>query len=190
MKPNRARQVVWVGILLLFNAKWVTASAGRINVLVCIENQWKSDSDFDRFYGMSIPGVTLEAGFEAKPWLIFGASTGYFSRTGKTSVLKEETRFRQIPILFFVRSSYGQRLRAMAALTAGWLFFREQSYIGIVEDQPFGWGTEIGCEFDLNKNIFIAGALRFLHFQFRDPESLEEQQLGGSELRLGIGIHL
>jgi len=190
MKTNRSRHIVLAAVLLLLNAKGMTAASGRINVSVAIGDQWKSDSDFERFYGKSIPGIMLEAAGKAKPWLTLGASAGYFSRSGKTSVFKEEIQFRQIPVLLFVRSSYGRRLRATAALTAGWLFFRERSYIGVVNGQPFGWGGEIGCEFDLNKFFFVAGALRFLQFQFRDPESLAVQQLGGSDLRLGIGINL
>lgn len=188
MKTNRSQHMVLVAALLLISATRLLGTSGRFDLSVALGNQWKSDSDFKRFYGKSIPGVMLEAGFKATSWLTLGASAGFFSRTGKTSVLKEEIRFRQIPVLFYFRGRYGRRLRATAALTAGWLFFREQSYIGTVNGKPFGWGGEIGCEFDLNKTFFMTGGLRFLQFQLRDPESSEKQQLGGSDLRLGFGI--
>ena len=152
----------------------------------------KSDQYFKQIYDNGTANYTVEAGYWLMRSLAVGIKLSYLHTTGKTLLLQSETSLWQIPVMGYLKAGFklARRWRVYGAVDFGYLFFKEESYIGTIEDSQPGWGLESGLEYYFTKTLYLLGAVGFQSFKKTFPGLSEAQQLGGVDIRLGIGIRV
>jgi hypothetical protein len=150
----------------------------------------KDDQYFKQVYDNGTANYTVEAGYWLMRSLAVGIKLSYLHKTGKTLLLRSETSLWQIPVMGYLKLGFrlARRWRVYGALDFGYLFFKEESYIGAIEDSQPGWGLESGLEYSFTKTLYLLGAVGFQSFKKTFPGLNETQQLGGVDIRIGIGI--
>ncbi len=167
-----------------------SAPPGRLYIALGVGYHMKSDRYFKQVYGNGTANYTIEAGYWVMRNLALGIKLNYLHKKGKTLLLQSETSLRQIPVMGYLKAGFGfgGGWRAYGALGFGYLFFKEESYIGTIEDSHPGWGLESGLEYSFTRNLYFVGAIGFQSFRKSFPGLGETQQLGGVDIRVGIGI--
>ncbi|MGD2084938.1 MAG: outer membrane beta-barrel protein [Candidatus Aminicenantes bacterium] len=152
----------------------------------------KSDQYFKQVYGNGTANYTVEAGYWLIRNLAVGIKLSYLNKKGKTLLLQSETSLRQVPVMGYLKAGFGlaRGWKGYGALGFGYIFFKEESYIGTIEDSAPGWGLESGLEYSFTKKLYLLWAVGFQSFKKTFPELNETQQLGGVDIRIGIGIRV
>jgi opacity protein-like surface antigen len=149
--------------------------------------QWKSDENYQLVYNNGSLNYFIDAGYWFGKNFAFGIKFNVLSQNGETSVLKEETKLRQTYLMGYVKAGIGFKIRGYISLGGGFLFFKEESYMATVDENHFGFDVEIGTEVSLTDTLYLLGTVRYLSFKKSFFDLGETQQLGGTELRFGIG---
>jgi len=152
----------------------------------------KSDQYFKQVYGNGTANYTAEAGYWLNKNLALGIKLSYLNKKGKTLLLQSETSLRQIPVMGYLKAGFGlgRGWKGYGALGFGYIFFKEESYIGTIEDSAPGWGVESGLEYSFTRKLYLLCAVGFQSFKKTFSELNETQQLGGAAIRIGIGIRV
>jgi opacity protein-like surface antigen len=152
--------------------------------------QFKSDQYFKLVYDNGLVDYTADVGYWFGKHIASGIKVSYSSKKGKTVLLKSETRLRQIPVVGYLKAGLeiGKKWQGYISLGIGYMFFKEESYIGKIKESQFGWEIESGIEYSFAKNFYFLCAARYQSFKKTFPEINETHQLGGTDLRLGIGM--
>jgi len=163
---------------------------GRLYIALAVGYHIKSDRYFKQVYDNGTANYTAEAGYWLMRNLAVGIKLNYLHKKGKTLLLHSETSLRQIPVMAYLKTGFGlgRGWRGYGALGFGYLFFKEESYIGTIEDSHPGWGLESGLEYSFTKNLYFLGAVGFQSYKKTFAGLNETQQLGGVDIRVGIGI--
>lgn len=160
----------------------------RLYFAVALSYQWKSDKYYQLVYDKGVLNYLTDAGYWFSNNFASGIKVSYLTNRGETSLLKKETKLRQISVMVYIKAAIGRKLKSYFSLGAGYLFFKEESYIATVDESHIGWEGEIGFEFSLTESLYLMGSLRNQSFRKSFPELGETQQLGGKDLRIGIGF--
>jgi opacity protein-like surface antigen len=152
--------------------------------------QFKSDQYFKLVYDNGMVDYTADLGYWFGKHIASGIKVSYSGEKGETALLKSETRLKQIPVVGYVKAGLeiGKKWQGYVSLGMGYMFFKEESYIGTVKESQFGWEIESGIEFSFAKRFYFLGAARYQSFKKTFPEMNETHQLGGTDIRLGLGI--
>jgi opacity protein-like surface antigen len=163
---------------------------GGLYIALAVGYHMKSDQYFKQVYDNGTANYTVEVGYWLIRNLAVGIKLNYLHKKGKTLLLQSETSLRQIPVMGYLKAGFGlgRGWRGYAALGFGYLFFKEESYIGVIEDSHPGWGLESGLEYSFTKNLYLLCAVGFQSFKKTFSGLSETQQLGGVDIRVGIGI--
>lgn len=148
---------------------------------------WKDDVYHNLVYDRAAINYTADAGYRLGRTISLGVKLTGLSQKGETTLWAEETELRQTSLLAYLKAGVGKRFRGYVSLGVGYLFYKEESYIDRVDESLLGWEVEAGTEFFLSRHLFLVLALRHLSFRKEFVELSETQQLGGSEVRLGLG---
>lgn len=169
------------------NEKSPDSGSNRLYAAFSLDFQWKNDPYYEQVYKRGVPGFVAETGYWILPQMATGLKFSYMAQKGETSLFKEETNLRQISLIGYAKISTGERFKPFLSLGVGCLFYKEESYIANVNENHFGWEIEGGVNFNINGTIFILSSLRFQSFLKYFEELDEKQQLGGFDIRIGIG---
>jgi opacity protein-like surface antigen len=152
--------------------------------------QFKSDEYFKEVYNNGTVDYTADVGYWIKKNIALGVKVSYLSKKGETSFYKSETHLKQIPVVGYLKAGLeiGKKLQGYVSLGMGYMFFKEESYIGTIDEKQFGWEIESGVEYSFAKQLYVLCAARYQSFKKTFPEMNETHQLGGTDIRLGIGI--
>jgi hypothetical protein len=152
----------------------------------------KSDQYFKQVYGNGTVNYTADVGYWVMRNLAVGIKLSYLHKKGKTLLLQSETSLWQIPVMGYLKAGFGlgPSWQGYGALTFGYLFFKEESYIGTIKDSHPGWGLESGLEYLFTKNLYLLCAVGFQSFKKTFSGLNETQQLGGVDIKVGIGIRV
>jgi hypothetical protein len=164
----------------------------RLYFALAVSYHVKSDQYFKQVYGNGTANYTAEAGYRLIRNLAVGIKLSYLHKKGKTLLLQSETSLRQIPVMGYLKAGFGlgRGWQGYGALGFGYLFFKEESYIGTIEDSHPGWGLESGLEYSFTRNLYFLWAVGFQSFKKTFSGLNETQQLGGVDIRVGIGIRV
>jgi hypothetical protein len=165
---------------------------GRLYIALAVGYHVKSDQYFKQVYGNGTVNYTVEAGYWFIKNLALGIKLSYLNKKGKTLLLQSETSLRQIPVVGYLKAGFGlgRGWKGYGALGFGYIFFKEESYIGTIEESAPGWGLESGLEYSFTRKLYLLCAVGFQSFKKTFSELNETQQLGGVDIRLGIGIRV
>ena len=152
--------------------------------------QFKSDEYFKQVYHNGIVDYTADVGYWIKKNIALGIKVSYLSKKGETLFYKSETRLKQIPVVVYLKGGVKIRKRMLGyvSLGIGYIFFKEESYIGKIDEKQFGWEIESGIEYPFVRKLYVLCAVRYQSFKKSFPEMNETHQLGGTDIRLGLGI--
>jgi opacity protein-like surface antigen len=169
------------------NEKSPDPGSNRLYAALSLNFQWKNDPYYEQVYKRGVPGFVAETGYWILPHLAAGLKFNYMAQKGKTSLFKEETNLRQVSLMGYAKISTGEKFKPFLSLGVGCLFYKEESYIAKVDENHFGWEIEGGINYYVNRTIFILSSIRLQSF-LKYFEGLDEkQQLGGIDIRIGIG---
>ena len=185
------KKIFFILPVFFFCILWATPLwAGNMYAALGAGYHSKSDPYYEKVYGEGTVNTTLDLGVRVSGNLALGIKVSYFAKQGETLLFQEEARLRQIPAAVYAKAfiPMGKKFRGYASLGTAYLFYKEESYIGRITDGHFGWEIEGGLEYLLGKNLYLLSALRHQSFRVSFADIEETQQLGGTDLRLGIGV--
>ena len=162
----------------------------RLYFALGVGYHFKSDPYFKQVYDNGTANYTAEVGYWVMRNLALGMKLSYLHKKGRTLLFKSETSLRQIPVMGYLKAGFaiGRGWRGYGSFGMGCLFFKEESYIGIVEDSHFVWAIETGVEYSFIKNLYFLCAVGYQSSRKTFPALNETQQLGGVDIRVGIGV--
>jgi opacity protein-like surface antigen len=145
-----------------------------------------SEQLYKDVYGSSGVTYNVDLGFKVGKSLEAFLHTDYFSKTGKLTYTKEETKLKIIPVelgaRFLIKVGNGCSLFPYIGAGAGYYMYKEENFIGTVDDKKFGFFAEGGLRFYLMSSFFIDAKVKNV---FLKVDSL---QLGGFAFMGAIGI--
>ena len=149
---------------------------------------FKRDSLFKEVYGLGTVNVITADGCYY-PWRYWGIGTkvGYWQANGHTTILKQSSLSQEVPVTFYVRArkNFTCRLQGYASVGVGFIWMREESYLGSVRQLKGIGEAEIGLRCNLWRCLDFTRGFRYLF-----PRQLThgiQADVGGLDLRGGIG---
>jgi len=193
------------GILILLAAVplWAYQEAGDVSAQTAASDRLpgfyialgvgyhsKSDQYYKEVYDSGAVNYTADVGCWLNRNLALGIKLSYFHKSGRTVLLKSETTLSQIPLMGYVKagSGIGRAFQGYVSVGLGNLFFKEESYIGVIKSSRFGWEIEAGLEYSFKRNLYFLSALGYQSSRKTFTGFNETQQLGGISIRVGVGV--
>lgn len=147
------------------------------------------DCVFKQVYGHGIQNVITAdcCQYFWESWGV-GAKVSYWRAKGKTTLFKQCTRLREIPITFYLRGITDRwcNWQGYASLGGGVVLIKEKSYLGCVEQNKGIGELEVGFNYLLCNCLDFTGAFRYLFSS--DCFCAQKAKIGGFDLRAGIGF--
>jgi opacity protein-like surface antigen len=164
----------------------------RVYIALGVGYHFKSDQYFKQVYDSGGVNYTVDMGYWLNRKFALGIKLNYLHKTGKTLLLKSETFLRQIPLMGYLKAGFGigRDWRWYVSGGIGYIFFKEESYIGTIKSSQFGWEIESGVEYTFKRNLYFLSAWGYQSFRKTFPGLDETQELGGIGIRVGIGVRL
>lgn len=145
-----------------------------------------SEQLYKDVYGSSGITYNVDLGFKFGKSLEAFLHTDYFSKTGELTYTKEETTLKIIPVelgaRFLIKVGNGGSLFPYIGAGAGYYMYKEENFIGTVDEKKFGFFAEGGLRFYLMGSFFIDAKVKNVFLK------VEDLQLGGFAFMGAIGI--
>ena len=181
-----------VGIFLWVLILAASLHAVKTRFFTSLGYGWHNNSDqyAEQVYDNWSTCLVLDAGYWFSEHFAAGIRMGYSTMNGETALLKSETSLRHIPVTAYGKAGgkINEKWLGYISVGIGYMLFREESYMGKVEDAQFGWEVDSGVEFSPATNVYFLAAIRYQSFRKKFPRMSETHQLGGTDIRLGVGI--
>ncbi|GEM_PF-6126385 len=148
----------------------------------------KEDSYYREVYQGGILPLGLGIEYQAARNLSFSVTGELLNKEGRTPLAKKKTTLQQVPLLFMVKVSQGERFKIFLSFGPGVLWFREKSYLGEVKDSLWGVAGSVGVTREISRTLFFRICGRYLWFKKRFESLGENQSLGGGEILASLGV--
>ena len=152
---------------------------------------FKNESNFKNVYGPGVANaITADLCYYFYHKWGLGTKVSYWLNHGKTTLLKQRTDLQEVPLTFYIRRAhdFDCGLRIYLSLGGGVIWLKEKSYLGS-EKLTKGIGeVEIGLNYTIWRFIGITGAFRYLFPSQSQHHHGKKVEVGGLDLRAGIGF--
>jgi len=149
------------------------------------------DCWFKEIYGTGMVNA-ITADFCYTPWeyVGFGTKVSYFRAKGETNFHKRCTFLYEVPFTFYASGMWHLRcnLRLYGSLGGGVVWIKEKSYLGTVHATKGIGEAEIGAVYPVWSHLIITGAFRVLFPRQSLCDGGPKVNIGGCDLRAGIGF--
>lgn len=150
---------------------------------------FKRDCIFKEVYNHGVVNAITADGCYY-PWDLWGigAKVSYWRAHGRTTFLKKCTLLQEVPFTVYARRMFNVLcdLRLYASLGAGFVWMKEESYLGRVRTVKGVGEIEVGATYPLWRCLGITGAFRYLFP--RQKQCGQKVQVGGYDLRAGLEL--
>ncbi|MGA2587594.1 MAG: OmpW family outer membrane protein [Candidatus Aminicenantales bacterium] len=179
------RLVIGCAIFLLTG----TAFAASISIQMKASYFLPSDEYFKSIYG-NAPTYGAKIGFDIWKSIGIWLDAEFYSKTGKTTLMSEETKLQLIPITAGVRYMFlpDKNFSPYLGAGIGYFQYKETNPIGSVSKGDVGFIIQGGFVFKLNRMIFVD--VQGSYSSCKANPSGVEAELGGIKVGLGLGISL
>ncbi|MCP5105813.1 MAG: porin family protein [bacterium] len=151
-----------------------------------------SEERFKDVYGSSGMAINVDFGVRVTNSLEAFLHTDYFSVDGELTYTKEETTLKIIPVelgiryLLKVNKDCKPKLFPYIGAGAGYYMYKEENFIGTIDEKKFGFFVEGGFRYYMGSLFFDAKIKNiFLNVENDLGESI---QLGGLAFMGAVGI--
>lgn len=149
------------------------------------------DCFFKSVYGKGmVNAITFDGCYN--PWenVGFGTKVSYWLAKGETTFHKRCTTLYEVPLTFYIRGmgNLACNLRLYGSLGGGVIWSKEKSYLGQVRFTKGIGEAEVGMMYPIWSHILITGAFRVLFPRQSLCDGSPIVNIGGCDLRAGIGF--
>jgi hypothetical protein len=148
---------------------------------------WKNDDLFKCVYGSGIVNaITVDGCYYPCTYGGVGLKTAYWGKKGETTILKQCTKLREVPLIAYLKARIGTWLQGYISLGGGVIFVREKSYLGCASTATGIGEAEVGINCHILHSFYITVAANAL---FPSTKINGHKAIvGGYGLRAGIGF--
>lgn len=149
------------------------------------------DCMFKEVYGTGmVNAITFDGCYNPLEYLGFGTKVSYWFAKGETTFQKRCTHLHEVPLIFYLRGIYDLdcNLRLYGSLGGGPVWIKEKSYLGSVHSTKGLGEAEVGMMYPVWSHLIITGAFRVLFPRQSLCDGGPKVNIGGCDLRAGIGF--
>ena len=150
-----------------------------------------NDCWFKEVYGTGmVNAITFDGCYNPWEYVGFGTKVSYWLAKGETTFQKRSTHLYEVPWTFYVRGMGHLKcnLRLYGSLGGGPVWIKEKSYLGTVSVTKGLGEAEIGAVYPVWSHLIVTGAFRLLFPCQSLCDGGPTVNIGGCDLRAGIGF--
>jgi len=147
-----------------------------------------TEERYEEVYGKNNITYSADIGLKIFGSLELFLHTDYLKCDGKLTFSKENTTLTITPIELGARYILGDKIiKPYIGAGMGYYRYKEENFIGTIDDNKTGFFAEGGIRFLVTKPLFIDLKFKFISLNIKNDEG-SDIQLGGISYMGGIGV--